>query len=193
MQCTIVVPTIGRPSLDALLRALAGAGGPRPAELVLVDDRPSGPPLQPSIDGLPPVRVVRTGGGGPARARNLGWRTARTEWIAFLDDVVVEEGDPLGARRPPAQVAGPRGAATTGAHDPHRRKAVDRRLPRGAARPVVDEDELGRPGATRSGECTQQRIQRRPADGRHDDGALHEHPRHGKPLPDPVPLKTLRA
>ena len=93
MQCTIVVPTIGRPSLDALLRALAGAGGPRPAELVLVDDRPSGPPLQPSIDGLPPVRVVPTGGGGPARARNLGWRTARTEWIAFLDDDVVPDPD----------------------------------------------------------------------------------------------------
>ncbi len=93
MQCTIVVPTIGRPSLDALLRALAGASGPRPAELVLVDDRPSGPPLQPAIDGLPPVRVLRTGGGGPARARNLGWRTARTEWVAFLDDDVVPDPD----------------------------------------------------------------------------------------------------
>ena len=93
MQCTIVVPTIGRPSLDALLRALAGASGPRPAELVLVDDRPSGPSWQPPIDGLPPVRVVRTGGGGPARARNLGWRTARTEWIAFLDDDVVPDPD----------------------------------------------------------------------------------------------------
>jgi HAD superfamily hydrolase (TIGR01662 family) len=37
--------------------------------------------------------VVRTGGGGPARARNLGWRTARTEWIAFLDDDVVPDPD----------------------------------------------------------------------------------------------------
>jgi HAD superfamily hydrolase (TIGR01662 family) len=36
---------------------------------------------------------VRTGGGGPARARNLGWRTARTEWIAFLDDDVVPDPD----------------------------------------------------------------------------------------------------
>jgi HAD superfamily hydrolase (TIGR01662 family) len=36
---------------------------------------------------------VRTGGGGPARARNLGWRTARTEWIAFLDDDVVPDRD----------------------------------------------------------------------------------------------------
>jgi HAD superfamily hydrolase (TIGR01662 family) len=92
-RCTVVVPTIGRPSLDVLLDALATAGGPRPAEIVLVDDRPAGAPLAPDRPGLPPVRVVRTGGGGPARARNLGWRTARTEWIAFLDDDVVPDPD----------------------------------------------------------------------------------------------------
>src|SRR3954463_13950846 len=92
-ECTVVVPTIGRPSLDVLLDALAAAPGPRPAELILVDDRPTGSPLRPERPGLPPVRVVRTGGGGPARARNLGWRTARTEWIAFLDDDVVPDAD----------------------------------------------------------------------------------------------------
>lgn len=92
-QVTVVVPTIGRPSLDVLLDALASSSGPRPAELVLVDDRPAGEPLRPERPGLPPVRVVRTGGGGPARARNLGWRTARTRWIAFLDDDVVPDPD----------------------------------------------------------------------------------------------------
>jgi HAD superfamily hydrolase (TIGR01662 family) len=92
-RCTVVVPTIGRPSLEVLLDALAAAPGPRPAEVVLVDDRPAGAPLRPDRPGLPPVRVVRTGGGGPARARNLGWRTARTEWIAFLDDDVVPDPD----------------------------------------------------------------------------------------------------
>jgi HAD superfamily hydrolase (TIGR01662 family) len=92
-DCTVVVPTIGRPSLDVLLDALATSTGPRPAELVLVDDRPTGPPLAPERPGLPPVRVVRTGGGGPAAARNLGWRTARTGWIAFLDDDVVPDPD----------------------------------------------------------------------------------------------------
>ncbi len=92
-ECTVVVPTIGRPSLDVLLDALAASPGPRPAELVLVDDRPTGPPLRPDRPGLPPVRVVRTGGGGPARARNLGWRSARTPWIAFLDDDVVPDAD----------------------------------------------------------------------------------------------------
>ena len=63
----MVVPTIGRPSLGVLLDALASASGPRPAELILVDDRPAGGPLSPARPGLPPVRVVRTGGGGPAR------------------------------------------------------------------------------------------------------------------------------
>jgi HAD superfamily hydrolase (TIGR01662 family) len=92
-RSSVVVPTIGRPSLDVPLEPLAAPPGPRPAELVLVDDRPAGAPLRPERPGLPPVRVVRTGGGGPARARNLGWRTARTEWIAFLDDDVVPDPD----------------------------------------------------------------------------------------------------
>jgi HAD superfamily hydrolase (TIGR01662 family) len=92
-RISVVVPTIGRPSLDVLLDALAAAPGPRPAELIVVDDRPTGAPLRPERPGLPPLRVVRTGGGGPARARNLGWRTARTEWIAFLDDDVVPDPD----------------------------------------------------------------------------------------------------
>jgi HAD superfamily hydrolase (TIGR01662 family) len=90
---SVVVPTIGRPSLEVLLDALAGAGGPRPAELIVVDDRPCGPPLAVDRPGLPPARVLRTGGGGPARARNLGWRAARTEWIAFLDDDVLPDPD----------------------------------------------------------------------------------------------------
>src|SRR3954467_7577469 len=92
-RSSVVVPTVGRPSLDGLLDALAAAPGPRPAELILVDDRRHGEPLRPERPGLPPVRVVRTGGGGPARARNLGWRTARTPWIAFLDDDVVPDAD----------------------------------------------------------------------------------------------------
>jgi HAD superfamily hydrolase (TIGR01662 family) len=89
----VVVPTVGRPSLDVLLDALAATPGPRPAELIVVDDRPGGEPLRVDRAGLPPVRVVRTGGGGPARARNLGWRTARGRWIAFLDDDVVPDPD----------------------------------------------------------------------------------------------------
>ncbi|HET6394016.1 MAG TPA: HAD-IIIA family hydrolase [Blastococcus sp.] len=127
-RSSVVVPTIGRPSLDVLLDALASAPGPRPAELVLVDDRPGGAPLRPGRPGLPPVRVVRSGGGGPARARNLGWRTARTEWIAFLDDDVVPDPDwyqrlaqDLGAL--PADVAGSQGRVRVPL--PHDRRPTD--------------------------------------------------------------------
>jgi histidinol-phosphate phosphatase family protein len=113
-QVSVVVPTLGRPTLDALLDALATSSWPRPAELILVDDRPTGPPLRPERPGLPPVRVVRTGGGGPARARNLGWRTARTDWVAFLDDDVVPDPDWYGRLAEdladlPADVAGSQG------------------------------------------------------------------------------------
>jgi histidinol-phosphate phosphatase family protein len=89
---TVVVPTLGRPSLTALLAALAGQARPLDAPVVLVDDRPGGDPLDLPDLGLD-VRVVRAGGGGPARARNLGWRLARTRWVSFLDDDVVPDPD----------------------------------------------------------------------------------------------------
>lgn len=83
----IVVPTIGRPELLALLGDLHRAGEPRPEEIVVVDDRP-GPAAPLPVEHFDGVRVVRTGGRGPAAARNAGWREARGEWVAFLDDDV---------------------------------------------------------------------------------------------------------
>jgi len=108
---TVVIPTIGRPSLRTLLGALAAARGPAPTEIIVVDDRPerrrperrlasvstfSGPEnvdTDASRQGEPPVRVLRSGGRGPAAARNVGWRAARTEWVAFLDDDVLPGED----------------------------------------------------------------------------------------------------
>jgi HAD superfamily hydrolase (TIGR01662 family) len=91
---SVVVPTVGRPSLQGLLTALARGRGPRPAEIVVVDDRSGATaPLVPPRPGLPPVRVLRSGGRGPASARNVGWRSVRTEWVAFLDDDVVPDHD----------------------------------------------------------------------------------------------------
>jgi histidinol-phosphate phosphatase family protein len=77
---SVVVPTVGRPSLSALLDALAGL------PVVVVDDRPvADPPLEVPAG----VRVVTSGGRGPAAARNVGWRATASEWVAFLDDDVL--------------------------------------------------------------------------------------------------------
>jgi histidinol-phosphate phosphatase family protein len=91
---SIVIPTIGRPCLDRCLGALAAARGPVPEQVIIVDDRPGRPatPLRWPPSPLA-VRVVATGGAGPAAARNAGWRATASPWVAFLDDDVVVEPD----------------------------------------------------------------------------------------------------
>jgi histidinol-phosphate phosphatase family protein len=85
LDYTVVIPTTGRETLRPLLETLLTGEGPRPAAILVVDDRPGGSDLD--VPGE--VRVLRSGGRGPAAARNLGWRTAKSEWIAFVDDDVV--------------------------------------------------------------------------------------------------------
>ncbi|MFF2267129.1 HAD-IIIA family hydrolase [Cellulosimicrobium cellulans] len=98
----VVVPSIGRPSLDRLLESLVArrdeAGAAGPAEVVVADDRrlpragaagevPA--PLDLGAAGRAlGARVVRTGGRGPAAARNAGWRSTSAPWVVFLDDDV---------------------------------------------------------------------------------------------------------
>ncbi|MGW3350621.1 glycosyltransferase family 2 protein [Nonomuraea rubra] len=106
---TVVIPTIGRATLRDTLAAV-GPGVP----VIVVDDRAGadgGDPIEPLLSGalrdepspsgplpsgaLPSgalpgkVRVVRSGGRGPAAARNAGWRAADTPWVVFLDDDVI--------------------------------------------------------------------------------------------------------
>lgn len=89
---SIVIPTVGRPSLRVLLEALAGGTARVPGPVIVVDDRPDGRDLADGLGDLGlDVRVVRSGGGGPARARNIGWRHTRTPWVSFLDDDVVPD------------------------------------------------------------------------------------------------------
>jgi HAD superfamily hydrolase (TIGR01662 family) len=92
---SIVIPTVGRPSLRVLLEALATGTEPVQVPIIVVDDRPSGSDLGPELSGigLADLTVVRSGGGGPARARNVGWRSTRTPWVSFLDDDVVPDAD----------------------------------------------------------------------------------------------------
>jgi histidinol-phosphate phosphatase family protein len=78
----IVVPTTGRPSLGALLAGLTEAGAHR---ITVVDDRVEGRRLRMPAG----VELLRSGGRGPAAARNVGWRAGGpSRWVAFLDDDV---------------------------------------------------------------------------------------------------------
>ncbi|MCG7597651.1 HAD-IIIA family hydrolase [Mycobacterium sp. PSTR-4-N] len=84
---TIVIPTIGRESLQRLITGLDRSDGPRPARVIVVDDRPGGHTL--TLQSDLPVKVLESGGRGPAAARNVGWRASDTPWVCFLDDDVL--------------------------------------------------------------------------------------------------------
>jgi histidinol-phosphate phosphatase family protein len=95
-EVAVVIPTVGRPSLQVLLDALAASTGPLPVAVVLVDDRTGDAgALEVQVPGRLADRVqVRRGEGrGPAAARNVGWRATTTAWVAFLDDDVVVPAD----------------------------------------------------------------------------------------------------
>jgi histidinol-phosphate phosphatase family protein len=89
MSFDVVVPTLGRDSLWRLLDALGLGTGPPPGRVLLIDDRRdrSSPLLGTELPDR--VEVVAGRAMGPAAARNLGWRRATAEWVAFLDDDVV--------------------------------------------------------------------------------------------------------
>jgi HAD superfamily hydrolase (TIGR01662 family) len=93
---TIVVPTIGRATLLTLLEALTRQSTPVDAKVVVVDDSGQGlsPDLRSGLTGLDlQTQFLASGGRGPAAARNVGWRHARTTWVSFLDDDVAPEPD----------------------------------------------------------------------------------------------------
>jgi glycosyltransferase involved in cell wall biosynthesis len=89
----IVIPTIGRPSLRALLGSLAMSTGQLPGRIIIVDDRKR-KDEELDLSGVAialhdRMTVLCARARGPAAARNLGWRHSRARWIAFLDDDVI--------------------------------------------------------------------------------------------------------
>ncbi|MGI8576613.1 MAG: HAD-IIIA family hydrolase [Nocardioidaceae bacterium] len=104
---TIVIPTIGRPSLHQLLAALTDDGA-CDAPIIVVDDRPAASAAAAELADLPPgnIQVIASGGRGPAAARNVGWRASRTRWVTFLDDDVLPQAQwPALLRRDIAEAA----------------------------------------------------------------------------------------
>ena len=85
----IVISATGRHGLARLLTTLDAADGPPPTEIVIVDDRrrPRRPLDLPETRIL--VRTLRSGGGRPVAARNVGWRSVDAEWIVFLGEDVL--------------------------------------------------------------------------------------------------------
>ena len=125
---SIVVPTAGRESLKSLMQALEPQCGQERVECFVVDDRPRSGRRGPRISirqaanraAPPPIsvprwaRVLHSRGRGPAAARNVGWRTATSTWVVFMDDDVIpgaEWFDLLVAdlESAPAKVAGIQG------------------------------------------------------------------------------------
>ena len=113
MSFDVVVPTVGRDSLSRLLSALAAADGPPPGRVLVVDDRRDRSRALP-VGELAGVEVVAGRGAGPAAARNLGWRRASAEWVAFLDDDVVPSPTWLADLARDLEPLGPEVAASQG-------------------------------------------------------------------------------
>src|SRR5688572_20942370 len=92
MKISVVVPTYKRPQLllrciDALLRQDFHKNE---YEIIVVSDGPDAE-TQVSIDGLkkdaPTIRFIATvKKGGPAAARNVGWRSSKAKLVVFTDD-----------------------------------------------------------------------------------------------------------
>jgi glycosyltransferase involved in cell wall biosynthesis len=119
---SVVVPTHGRPAgLAALMEGLARQTLPRERfELLVVDDGSQPPASAPGADRV--IRIDRAG--GPAAARNAGWRAASAPLVAFVDDDCVPAPGWLDALVRAAGEPPPGGLVVQGPVEPERRDAL---------------------------------------------------------------------
>jgi glycosyltransferase involved in cell wall biosynthesis len=87
LEVSVVVPTRDRPQmLSTCLASIAASLGPGD-ELIVVDSASSSPEVEP-VAVAAGATYVRVDEPGASRARNVGWRTAHHELVAFVDDDV---------------------------------------------------------------------------------------------------------
>lgn len=82
---SVVIPCHdAEPWIEAALRSVA-AQRCAPVEVIVVDDASTDGSIDRVRASSLPVTLLRAPGGNAARARNVGIRAARGEWVAFLD------------------------------------------------------------------------------------------------------------
>jgi glycosyltransferase involved in cell wall biosynthesis len=87
-RLSVVVPTRDRPvMLDRCLASLRAALDPAD-ELIVVDSASTDGPAVAAVAARYNARILRCDEAGTCRARNLGWRSAGHDLVAFVDDDV---------------------------------------------------------------------------------------------------------
>jgi glycosyltransferase involved in cell wall biosynthesis len=92
---SVIIPTVSRPRLlEKLLDSLREQVFDFSFEIVVIDDRPPADLKHLAFrNGHCECRVVEGEGKGPARARNLGVKQAKGDYLLFLDDdAMVDRG-----------------------------------------------------------------------------------------------------
>lgn len=95
---TVVVPVYR--DLDTVVEALESVRRQTvpPERVIVVDDGSDDGTADLVAERFPDLELVRQQNSGPSAARNVGWRLATTEWVAFLDADDVFEPERLAAQ-----------------------------------------------------------------------------------------------